>query len=156
MTTESKHSSYHGPFHIQHRYWPGLFLLVQCSLFLIYAFNVRGNTSINLLAIAVSTTGLIVWISFIGGVYINKHLQRLETLFIVNALILSAATLYVQSVGGSQAALTYTLVHGSSISHFYWDYDLPLVLPDKTNLYLEEIPTVLTTAKDQPTSRYNS
>ena len=85
--------AYHGPCHIQHRYWPGQLLLVRCSLFLIYAFNVRGNTSINLLAIAVSTTGLIVWISFIGGVYVNKHLQRLETLFIVNALILSAATL---------------------------------------------------------------
>jgi len=43
--------SYHAPYKLKHRYWTGLLLLLRCALFLVFAFNVTGDDSINLLGL---------------------------------------------------------------------------------------------------------
>ena len=35
--------AYHAPYKPKHRYWTGLLLLVRCSLFLVFAFNISGR-----------------------------------------------------------------------------------------------------------------
>ena len=42
---------YHAPYSIKHRYWTGLLLLARVSLYLVFALNVSGDPSVNLLAI---------------------------------------------------------------------------------------------------------
>ena len=46
---------YHAQYKGKHQYWTGLLLLVRCTLFLVFAFNVSGNDGINLLVISPTT-----------------------------------------------------------------------------------------------------
>ena len=52
--------TYHAPYKPKHRYWTGLLLLVRCALFLVFAFNISGNDSANLLVISSATFGIFV------------------------------------------------------------------------------------------------
>ena len=47
--------AYHAQYKGKHQYWTGLLLLVHCTLFLVFAFNVSGNDGINLLVISPTT-----------------------------------------------------------------------------------------------------
>ena len=51
----------HAPYKTKHRYWTGLLLLVRCALFLVFAFNISGNDSVNLLVISSASFGILVW-----------------------------------------------------------------------------------------------
>ena len=44
--------AYHAPYKPKHRYWTGLLLFIRCALFLVFAFNISGNDSANLLVIS--------------------------------------------------------------------------------------------------------
>ena len=102
--------AYHAPYSNKHRYWTGLMLLFRFILFLISAVNALGDPSVNLLAIA-STTTLIP--PTILGFRIHKtwSLCLLETSFIINLTILAVATLYIDRVtGGNQNAATFTSI----------------------------------------------
>ena len=99
--------SYHAPYKLKHRYWSGLLLLLRCALYLVFAFNVTGDDSINLLVIsatALGTSGLV------GMVYKSWYLYALELSFILNLGILAAATYHVNQSGESQADVAYTSV----------------------------------------------
>jgi len=100
--------SYHAPYKLKHRYWTGLLLLLRCALFLVFAFNVAGDDSINLLVISSTTLGIAVAFGLAGMVYKSKYLNALELSFILNLGILAAATYHVNLSGGSQAAVAYT------------------------------------------------
>ena len=102
---------YHGPFKNKHRYWSGLLLVTRFCLFLVFAFNVNGDTRVNILAIAVCLIGLLA-IFFLFTVYKAWYLNVLEASFIINLLLLHVAvgTYYVEISGGNQSALTYTSV----------------------------------------------
>ena len=102
--------AYHAPYKPKHRYWTGLLLLVRCALFLILAFNISGNESVNLLVISSATFGIIVGFALSGMVYKSWYLNALELSFILNLSILAAATYHVKLSGGSQAAVAYTSV----------------------------------------------
>ena len=103
--------AYHGPFKTEHRYWHGLLFVVRSCLFLIFAFNRLGNPNVNLLAICVCTTALLVLLVLIGGnVYVNWYLQILDISFVANTGVFGATTLYLRHTGGSQAVLVYTSV----------------------------------------------
>ena len=102
--------TYHAPYQPKHRYWTGLLLLVCCALFLVFAFNISGNDSVNLLVISSATFGILVWFILSGVVYKSWYLNALEVSFILNLGILAAATYHVILSGGSQAAVTYTSV----------------------------------------------
>ena len=102
--------AYHAPYKPQHRYWTGLLLLVRCALFLVFAFNISGNDSVNLLVISSSTSGIFIWFAFSGMVYKKWCLNALELSFILNLGTLAAATYHVKLSGGSQAAVACTSV----------------------------------------------
>ena len=101
---------YHAPYNPQHRFWTGLLLLLRCALFLIFAFNISGDNSINLLVISSTTSGIFVGFALLGKVYKNWYLNALELSFILNLSILATATYHVNQSGGSQAAVAYTSV----------------------------------------------
>ena len=102
--------SYHAPYKLKHRYWTGLLLLLRCAMFLVFAFNVTGDDSINLLVISSTALGTAVAFGLIGMVYKCWYLNALELSFILNLGILAAATYHVNQSGGSQAAVAYTSV----------------------------------------------
>jgi len=102
--------SYHAPYKLKHRYWTGLLLLLRCALFLVFAFNVTGDDSINLLIISATALGTSVAFGLTGMVYKSWCLNALELSFILNFGILAAATYHVNLSGGSQAAVAYTSV----------------------------------------------
>ena len=102
--------TYHAPYKPKHRYWTELLLLVRCALFLVFAFNISGNNSVNLLVMSSATIGIFVWFALCGVVYKSWYLNALEVSFILNLGILAAATYHVKQSGGSQGAVTYTSV----------------------------------------------
>ena len=102
--------AYHAPYKLKHRYWTGLLLFIRCALFLVFAFNISGNDSVNLLVISSATFGIIVWFALSGMVYKKWCLNALELSFILNLGILAAATYHMKLSGGSQAAVAYTSV----------------------------------------------
>ena len=102
--------TYHAPYKPNHRYWTGLLLLLRCALFLVVAFNVSGDHSINLLVISSATIGIFVGFALLGKVYKSWYLNALELSFILNVSMLAVATYHVNQSGGSQAAVAYTSV----------------------------------------------
>ena len=102
--------SYHAPYKAKHHYWPRLLLVLCCVLLLVFAFNDQQDLSINLLAILVGTGILQLWAWVIHGVYKNWCLDALEGSFVLNWIILGAATYHVNQSGASQLAVGYTSV----------------------------------------------
>ena len=98
--------SYHAPYKANHRYWAGLLLVLRFVLLLVFAFgfDLQQDTSITLLAVPVGTGILVVWAWINGGVYRNWCLDALEASFTLNLTILSAFTMYIYHVGGSEGA----------------------------------------------------
>ena len=102
--------TYHAPYKPKYRCWTGMLLLVRCALFLVFAFNISGNNSVNLLVISSTTFGIFVLFTLSGVVYKSWYWNVLEVSFILNLGILAAATYHVRLSGGSQAAVAYTSV----------------------------------------------
>ena len=102
--------SYHAPYKAKHRYWSGLLLVLRFTLFLVFAFNLQKEHSINLLSILVTTGLLVAWAWLGGGIYRNWCLDALECSFALNLIILAAATYHVNLSGGNQLAVGYTSV----------------------------------------------
>ena len=101
--------AYHAPYRDEYRYWPGLLLVLRCVLFLVFAFNVLGNPSVNLLAISVCTLVIVVILTQLTGkVYVNHYINAIDVSYLLNIGVLASATLYVRSVGGRQDILAYT------------------------------------------------
>ena len=102
--------SYHAPYKPKHRYWPGLLLVLRFVLLLVFAINPQQDPSVNLLAIVVGAGILQLWALFSGGVYKNWCLDALEGSFMLNLIILAAATYHVKVSKGNQLAVGYTSV----------------------------------------------
>ena len=102
--------TYHAPYKLKHRYWTGLLLLLRCALFLVFAFNISGDATVNLFVISSTAFGIIGWLTFSGEVYKSRYLNAIEVSFIPNLGMLAVATFYVTLSGGSQTAVAYTSV----------------------------------------------
>ena len=102
--------TYHAPYKPKHRYWTGMLLLIRCALFLIFAFNINGDDSINILVTCSTAFGIFVLFTLSGMVYKSWYLNALEQSFILNLGILAAATYHMKLSGGSQAAVAYISV----------------------------------------------
>ena len=105
-----KMNIFYKPYVENHRYWPGLLLLVRLALFVIFGMNALHDYSENLLAISAAVFGLIAWPWLIKGqVYKPKFkwFGLLESTFMLNLGVFACATLYVQQSGGNQAAVAY-------------------------------------------------
>ena len=102
--------AYTGVYKRQHGYWTGLLLLVRMGLFLVFALNVLGDPSINLLTMAATTFCVIAYLAIFGGVYRQTHLNLFEYSYILNLGILSAVTVYTRLEEDSQEKVTKTSV----------------------------------------------
>ena len=85
-------------------------LFPRCALFLVVAFNVSGDHSINLLVTSSATVGIFVGFALLWKVYKSWYLNALELSFILNVSMLAVSTYHVNQSGGCQAAVTYTSV----------------------------------------------
>ena len=86
--------SYHGPYRVKHRYWPGLLLLLRVILFPPVAFAHSYDGSVNLLAVSTVVIAILTWAWMAGGIYKNRWLDVLEASIMLNLGILTAATYY--------------------------------------------------------------
>ena len=103
--------AYHAPYADKHRYWTGLMLILRCYVFLIFAFNVFGDPSINLLCIGSATAVQLILSTLLGNrIYKNVFLNILELSFNSNLCIVAMATLYIRSAEGNQNAVTFTSI----------------------------------------------
>ena len=102
--------AYHAQYEGKHQYWTGLLLLVRCTLFLVFAFNIGGNDGVNLLVISPTAFGIFIWFALSGKVYKSWYLNALELSFIFNLGMLAVATIYVKLSGGTQATVACTSV----------------------------------------------
>ena len=100
-------ASYHAPYKAKHHYWPGL-LLVLCVLFLVFALKSQQDSNINLLAVLVGSGILQLWAWVIGVVYKNWCIYALEGSFVLNLILLAAATYFVKLLKGKILAVGYT------------------------------------------------
>ena len=108
--------SYHAPYKANHRYWPGLLLVLRFVLLLVVAFNFQEDPKTNLLAILVETGNLFLWLWISGGVYTNRYINILEGSFVLNLIILTVVTYCVNLFGGSPLIVEYTWTISVSIA----------------------------------------
>ena len=106
--------NYHAPYQNSHRYWTGLMLLVRIVLLIAFACDVPNDPSQYMLAIitvAVCVQSL-GWILGVSGVYKRQWVGILDASFILNLIIVSAATSYCYGqqwcADDSQAVIGYT------------------------------------------------
>ena len=86
--------SYHGPYRVKHRYWPGLLLLLRVILLPPVAFAHSYDGSVNLLAVSTVVIAILTWAWMAGGIYKNRWLDVLEASIMLNLGILTAAAYY--------------------------------------------------------------
>ena len=113
LKTKSFLDAYHAPYKDRHRYWIGLLLLMRFIVFLVSAIvdiESPQDPHVNLLVIIACNIGLAIWGWNVGGMYKKWYLNALESSFILNLVLLSAATYHVKLAGGDQAAVFYTSV----------------------------------------------
>jgi hypothetical protein len=93
--------AYHAPYKARHRYWPGLLLLVSMVQYFISASNTTGNPAVNLFAIVILTTALLVYKGVIAGVYKHWPLDVLESTIHFNLILFSSSTMYMYIMEGN-------------------------------------------------------
>ena len=72
--------------------------------------NTRGDPSINLLIITVMVICMFAYLSMVGGVYKQWHLNFIEIVFLSNLGILSVSTLFAINFNSSAMPVTYASV----------------------------------------------
>ena len=88
--------AYTGPYRDKHRYWTGFMLLTRVTLFIIFAANTTGDPKLNLLAITIITAGVLVLRNYVGYIYRRTSNGTLEVLHLLNLLVISVVTLFLQ------------------------------------------------------------
>ena len=111
------YDAYLGPLKRRLRWWVGVLLLARGILLFISAVNVFGNSSVDLIAMNLVCTALVVLLWQKGGVYEKWVLSSLESFFLLNLIFLSSSALYNKSAGGNQALATSISV-GSAVVVF--------------------------------------
>ena len=103
--------NYHAPYQNSHRYWTGLMLLVRIVPF---ACDVPNDPSQYMLAIITVVVCVQSWWLILGvpGVYKRQWVGILDASFVLNLIIVSAATSYCYGLqwcaDGSQSVIGYT------------------------------------------------
>ena len=97
-----------GPYKDKYRFWPGLLLLTRVILFLAFALNSLGDANLNLLLITVVVVAVICLELALRGVYKAWSLDILDAVVLLNLVVLSSLTWYVQT--DWQSAVTVPLL----------------------------------------------
>ena len=106
--------NYHAPYQNSHRYWTGLMLLVRIVLLIAFACDVPNDPSQYMLAIITVVVCVQSWWLILGvsGIYKRQWVGILDMSFVLNLIIMSAATSYCygqKSCGGDiQSVIGYT------------------------------------------------
>ena len=107
--------AYQGPYKDSFRYWTGLMLLVRTALFMVFAGNVLGKPEIDSFAVIVSIFSLVIFYWNSGRVYKKALWHITESFYLLNLVILTAATFLLRDLNGpsssrSQEILTNVMV----------------------------------------------
>ena len=105
--------AYHGPYKDRFRNWTGIMLVVRAAQFTIFAFNVQGDPSVNLLVIVIFTCVHIISCWNLGTVYKNQFMNILESYFLLSLGVLAGASLYARTgdaMISKQEAITKSIV----------------------------------------------
>ena len=95
--------TYTVPYNPGYQYWTGIFLMLRCILFLIFATSAFRNSSATLMAVTTSLlTVTFLTRVFTGRIYKNWYVDMLEGLFLLNLGILSVATSHTLMTSGNQ------------------------------------------------------
>ena len=95
------------PYKPKYRFWTGLLLFVRILLSLTSALNVSNSSQLNLLAVGVSITSLIIFKAYIGDtIYRNALIDYLEFTCYFNIILLTVATSYYLGQTKSQSIAT--------------------------------------------------
>ena len=97
-----------GPYKDKYRFWPGLLLLTRVILFLAFALNSLGDVNLNLLLITIVVVAVICLELALRGVYKAWSLDILDAVVLLNLVVLSSLTWYVQT--DWQSAVTVPLL----------------------------------------------
>ena len=101
-----------------YQYWTGVFLILQCIFFLVFATSAFRNSSATLMAVTTSLLAIVTLTrAFTGRVYKNWYVDILEGVFLFNLGILSVATSHNMMTGGNQQ-LVANLSGGASLILF--------------------------------------
>ena len=106
--------NYHAPYQNSHRYWTGLMLLVRIMLLIAFACDIPNDPSQYMLAIITVVVCVQSWWLILGvsGVYKRQWVGILDATFILNLIIVSAATSYCYGqqwcADGRQSVIGYT------------------------------------------------
>ena len=86
-----------------HQYWTGMFLMLQCMLFIVFVTSIFRNSSATLMAVTTSLL-IIIFLTRVstGRIYKNWYVDILEGVFLLNLGILSVATSHNMMTGGNQ------------------------------------------------------
>ena len=86
-----------------YQYWTGIFLILRCILFLVFATSAFRNSSVTVMAVTTSLLAIVTLTRvFTGRVYKNWYIDILEGVFLLNLGILSVATSHNMMTGGNQ------------------------------------------------------
>jgi len=112
--------AYQGPYKDRFRYWTGMMLVIRIVLFIVFASNTVGDPQVNLLAIVVALFAIIVCFWNAGRVYKSYLMHIIESFYLLNLGIFTAATQFLQNSQASpqnQEHLTCIMV-GSAFAAF--------------------------------------
>ena len=107
-----------GPYKDKYQFWAGLLFLVRITLFISFAANSLGDTSLNLLFVSMMVMLLLGFKWVASGIYKNWLLDTLEASFFLNLGMLSVSSLYIQT-GSSEEGITRDVVSSISLSVAY-------------------------------------
>ena len=106
--------TYHAPYTFENRYWTGLLLLLRVVLYLVASMNVSGEPSINILAVNLLMTCLLILIGFLKKpIYKNMLINTLEMACYFNITVLGIAKYHVLETKSGDRVLAYTSVSTS-------------------------------------------
>ena len=101
-----------------HQYWTGMFLMLRCILFVVFAISAFRNSSATLMAVTTSLLAIVTLTRvFTGRIYKNWYVDILEGVFLLNLGILSVATSHNMMTGGNQQLVAH-LSGGASLVLF--------------------------------------
>ena len=99
--------AYTAPYKPRYQFWTGLLLLVRNISFLVFAFNYSDDSSLNLMAIVITSLFVLTLTWSFRAVYKQWPLDMLESSFICNLGAVSVIVLYT-GVSQSTSVVVYT------------------------------------------------
>ena len=100
--------AYHAPFDPKHRYWVGLLLFIRIAQNILQ--TLIAEQSVTILSIICIAIFLVALKILNTRIYKNWALDTLESFFLINIIVLSAATYHVRESNGNQSAVIITSI----------------------------------------------